>query len=148
MKKFILLTCSCLLLASCARQIDSDVYASRQVGQVSATYPGVIRQIRQVCVENEDNGVGLVGGGVAGGLIGNAAGHGHFFPTAVGAVAGAVTGSLFEKKLTEQRGFEYIVELYNGGFVTVVQGTDQCFGIGQPVFVQMSSCGRSRIIPQ
>ena len=148
MRKLIPLAMSALLLTSCVRSIDSDVYVSRQVGEVSTTYPGVIRNIREINVREESSGLGVAGGGVAGGMIGNAAGRGHFAPTAFGAVIGAVTGSLIEKKMKEQTGYEYIVELYNGGLITVVQGRDQCFGIGQPVYVMMSPCGRSRIIPQ
>jgi outer membrane lipoprotein SlyB len=152
MKHVILLAVSALLLTSCARQIDSDVYTTRQVGEVSTTYAGVIRNIREVCVQEgsqlEDNGLGMVGGGVAGGVVGSAVGRGHFVPTAFGAVAGAVTGSLLEKKMKQQIGYEYVVELYNGGLITVVQGRDQCFGIGQPVYVMMSPYGRSRIVPQ
>lgn len=152
MKNVILLAVSALLLTSCVRQIDSNVYTSRQVGEVSTTYAGIIRNIRVVCVQEgsqlEDNGLGLVGGGVAGGVVGSAVGRGHFVPTAVGAVAGALTGSLIEKRAKQQMGYEYVVELCNGGLITVVQGRDQCFGIGQPVFVLMSPYGRSRIVPQ
>lgn len=152
MKNVILLAVSALLLTSCARQIDSNVYTSRQAGTVSTTYAGIIRNIREVSVQEgsqlEDNGLGIVGGGVAGGVVGSAVGRGRFVPTAVGAIAGAVTGSLVEKKMKQQMGYEYIVELYNGGLITIVQGCDQCFGIGQPVYVIMSPGGRSRIIPQ
>ena len=152
MGKWILLVVSAILFTSCARQIESDVYASRQVGEVSTTYPGVIRNIREVCVgegeQLEENGVGIAGGGVAGGVLGSAIGKGRFAPTAIGAVAGAVTGAFVEKKLKQQMAFEYVVELYNGNFITVVQGQDQCFGIGQPVYVMISQMGRSRIVPQ
>jgi outer membrane lipoprotein SlyB len=152
MKEIILLLLCATLFTSCAKQIDSDVYASRQVGEVSTTYPGIIRHVRQVCVEQgeqlEDNGLGIVGGGVAGGVVGSALGRGHFVPVAAGAIAGAVAGSLVEKKFKQQMAFEYIVQLYNGNFITVVQGQDQFFNIGQPVYVMASPSGRSRIIPQ
>lgn len=152
MKKILLFVMLATVSTSCARQIDSDVYSSRQVGQVTTTYAGVVRSIREVLVESgnqlEDNGLGIAGGGIAGGVVGSAVGRGHFLPTAIGAVAGAVTGSLVEKKMKQQMGYEYIVELSGGGLITVVQGTDQYFGIGQPVFVMMSPYGRSRIVPQ
>lgn len=152
MKKWILLAVNTVLLASCARNIDSDVYASRQVGEVSTTYPGIIRNARAVCVEQggqlEENGLGIAGGGVAGGVLGNAIGRGRFAPTAAGVIAGAVAGSLVEKKLKQQMAFEYVVELYNGSLMTIVQGRDQMFNIGQPVYVMISPFGRSRIAPQ
>lgn len=148
----ILLTAGILLFSSCARQISSDVYASRQVGEVSVTYAGIIRNVREVCIEQgdqlEDNGLGIAGGGVTGGVLGSTLGRGRFIPTAAGAIAGAVAGSLIEKKLKEQLAFEYIVEIENGGLMTVVQGRDQFFSIGQPVYVIISQTGRSRISPQ
>lgn len=152
MKNMILLAVSALLLASCVRHIDSNVYASRQVGEVSTTYAGIIRNIREVCIQEhdrlEDNGLGIVGGGVAGGVIGSSLGRGHLAPTAIGAVTGAIAGSLIENSARKQMGFEYTVELYNGGLITVVQGCDYYFGIGQPVLVMISPFGRSRIVPQ
>lgn len=152
MKQIILLTLGAVLLTSCAREIDSDVYAAGHVGEVSTTYAGVIKNVRQVTVQHgeqlEDNGLGIVGGGVAGGVIGSAVGKGNFAPTAAGAIVGAVAGSFAEKKLKQQTALEYIVELENGSLMTVVQGMDQPLSIGQPVYVMVSQGGRSRITPQ
>ena len=147
MKKIIFLALNVVLLSSCGREIDSDVYVSRQVGEVSTTYAGVIRSIREVIVQEGDS-LGDNGLGVAGGVVGNAVGHGHFAPTAFGAVAGAVAGSLLERKMKQQTGREFVVELYSGGLMTIVQGCDEPFYIGQPVYVMMSPRGRSRIVPQ
>jgi outer membrane lipoprotein SlyB len=138
-----------LSITSCARQISSNVYAADRIGEISTTYPGIVRNVRQVCVAEgerlEDNSTGLVGGAVAGGLVGNACG-GRFLPTAVGAVAGAIGGSVIEKNLKQQTAFEYIVEIENGGLMTIVQGTDSMFCVGQSVYVIISQTGRSRII--
>lgn len=147
-----LLLMGSLFLASCAQQISSDVYSSRQVGEVSRTYAGVIKNVREITVQQgenlEDNGLGIAGGGVAGGVVGSALGKGSFAPTAAGAIAGAVAGSLLEKKMKQQMALEYVVELDNGDLVTVVQGKDQVFYVNQPVYVLMSYSGRSRITPQ
>lgn len=152
MKHFLFLTMGALLLTSCAREISSDVYASRQVGEVSMTYSGVIRSVRPITVEHgenlEDNALGIAGGGLAGGVIGNAVGRGNFVPTAAGAVVGAVAGSFVEKKLKTQTALEYVVQLDDGGLMTVVQGQDQVFQVGQPVYVLASPQGRSRITAQ
>ena len=141
-----------VLFSSCARNISSDTYASRQVGEVSTTYAGVVRSMREITVEHgeqlEDNGLGLATGGIAGGVIGNAVGRGNVLPTAAGAIAGAVAGSFVEKKLKQQSALEYTVELENGNLLTIVQGKDQVFAIGQPVYVLVSPLGRSRITPQ
>lgn len=125
---------STVLITSCAREISSDVYSSRQVGKVSTTYAGTIKNVREVTVQQgeqlEDNGLGIAGGGIAGGVIGSAVGRGNFAPTAAGAIVGAVAGSLVEKKLKQQQALEYVVELDQGGLLTVVQGTDQQFDVG------------------
>jgi len=147
----ILLIGSLASLASCARQISSDVYASSAVGEVSTTYAGVIRSVRSVTVDDSEslgsNQAGLLGGGGAGALIGNAFGKG-IAPMAVGAIVGAVGGSLIEKKIKRQLGLEYVVQLETGGLMTVVQGVDDTFAIGQAVYVIVSQFGRSRIIAQ
>lgn len=152
MKKYLLLVCGLLTFTSCAREISSDVYTAKQVGEVSMTYAGVIQGVRPVTVEHGenlgDNELGIVGGGVAGGLVGSTVGKGNFVPVAAGAIAGAVAGAFIEKKVKQQNALEYVVQLDNGGLMTVVQGEDQVFGIGQPVYVLMSPRGRSRITAQ
>lgn len=152
MKKIVLLGIGAIALTSCAREISSDVYASRQVGEVSTTFAGVIKNVRQVTVEHgenlEDNSLGIAGGGIAGGVIGHAVGRGNLAPTAAGAIVGAVAGSFAEKKLKQQTALEYVVQLDNGSLMTVVQGQDQVFSVGQPVYVMTSYGGRSRITPQ
>lgn len=148
MKNVLFLIISGLLLTSCMRQISSDVYASRQVGEVSVTYRGVIQNCRGVYASQESSGVGVAGGGIAGGVVGTAIGRGNVLGTVAGAVAGAMTGSLVEKNLKKQHALEYIVKLDDGQLLTIVQGHDQVFNIGQPVYVIVSQAGRSRIVPQ
>lgn len=147
----LLLAFGVLFLSSCVSQMSSHEYVTRQVGEVCLTYAGKIKSMRAVCVSHgdqlENNELGIMGGGLAGGILGNAVGRGRFVPTAVGAVAGAVTGSLIEKRAKQQTAFEYIVELDQGGLMTIVQGPDQYFCIGQPVYVIVSQTGRSRIAP-
>jgi outer membrane lipoprotein SlyB len=112
---------------------------------------GTIKSNRSVTVNQhsqlDENELGLIGGGVAGGVIGGSTGRGHVLPAAIGAVAGAVAGSLIEKKVKQQSGLEYIVELENGDLLTIVQGKGDEFFVGQSVYVIVSpSGGRSRII--
>ena len=148
----LILLVTALTLTSCARQISSDMYAAPCVGEASVTYAGVIRNVRDVCVDGADelgnNQAGLFGGGAAGGIAGNAIGRGGLLPTAAGALIGAVGGTMIEKKLKRQAGLEYVVALDNGGLMTVVQGADQVFMPGQPVYVIVSQSGRSRITLQ
>ena len=147
----ILAAFSITCLTSCASNISSDNYVSRNVGEASTTYAGTIRSVREVCVDESNrlsgNQSGAVGGGAAGGLVGNALGGG-LLPTAAGAVVGAVGGSFIEKKLKQQSALEYVVQLEDGGLMTVVQGLDNPFCVGQPVYVIVSQFGRSRVVSQ
>ena len=144
---------SVLLLSSgCARQISSDVYSASSVGEVSSSAPGVIIGARQVTIEDkeylEENGLGLVGGGIGGALVGSQIGKGSGNTLAIigGGVAGAVAGAYAEKALKTQNAMEYIISLESGETKSVVQGLDPVFAAGQKVWVIASHQGRSRVI--
>ena len=138
--------------SSCARQISPDVYAAGAVGETSETYPGVIIHARLVNVQDkerlQENGLGIIGGGVGGVLAGSQIGKGRGNDLAMigGAIAGATLGALAEKSLKEQNGMEYVVQLENGSTRTVVQGPQPQLSVGQNVYMIVSHAGRSRII--
>jgi outer membrane lipoprotein SlyB len=140
------------LTTSCAREISSDVYAADHVGEASTTYAGTIIHARQVTVQDaerlQDNGLGIVGGGVGGALAGSQVGKGkgNTLATIGGAVVGATAGAFAEKALKTQTGMEYVVQLENGQSMTVVQGPSPAFSIGQNVYVIVGQKGRSRLI--
>lgn len=149
MKHLLLITLTSVLFTSCVRQqISGGVYPARQVGEASMTYAGSIVNVRPVCVQQQQTGVGTIAGGVAGGALGSALGRGCFAPTALGAIAGAVVGSAVEEDASRQTGFEYVIQLDNGQLMTVVQGCDQFFQCGEPVYVIISGNGRSRVTRQ
>jgi outer membrane lipoprotein SlyB len=155
MRRSITLISMALLVAvvatGCARQISSNVYSASSVGETSTTYPGVIISARQVTVEDkeylEQNGLGIVGGGVGGALAGSqfGKGTGNTLATVGGAVAGAVAGAYAEKALKSQNAMEYVVALENGESKTVVQGLDPTLAVGQKVWLMVSYQGRSRV---
>ncbi|SCA62650.1 Outer membrane lipoprotein pcp [Chlamydiales bacterium SCGC AG-110-M15] len=150
---FIASALSLTLFTSCAREISSNVYEADHVGETSETYRGVIISARQIRVTDkerlEENTLGAVGGGVTGAVVGSniGKGKGSEVGSVVGALAGAVLGSMAEKKLKEQMGMEYVVELSNGELRTVVQGTNQALSVGQNVLLMVGKTGRSRLIP-
>lgn len=152
LKKFILVTFSLACLSSCAKQISSDFYSSRSIGEASTTYIGTIRNIRQVRVgqssQLDQNTTGIVSGGILGGAIGGAASRGNVLPVAAGAIAGAFVGSLIEKDIKNQMALEYIIEMNDGRLITIVQGTNNYFYVNQPVYVIISPSGHSRIVPR
>lgn len=148
MKYFLLISFASILFTSCIRQqLSPNVYAARQVGEASMTYSGCIVSVRPICVQQQ-TGVGAIAGGVAGGALGSVIGNGYFAPTALGAIAGAVVGSAVEQDTSRQTGFEYVIQLDNGQLMSVVQGCDPFFQCGDPVYVIMSSSGRSRVTKQ
>lgn len=140
------------LSSGCARQISSDVYSGSSVGEISTTVPGIIISARQVIVEDkeylEENGLGLVGGGIGGALAGSqiGKGRGNALATIGGGVAGAVAGAYAEKALKRQNAIEYIVSLESGEAKSIVQGMEPAFAEGQKVWVISSHQGRSRVI--
>lgn len=144
MKYILLITFASVLFTSCA----CHVYPPRQVGEACMTYSGCIVNVRPVCVQQQQTGLGAVAGGVAGGAIGSVIGRGCLAPTAFGAIAGAVVGSAVEQNNGRQTGFEYVIQLDNGQLMTVVQGCDTFFQCGDPVYVSMSGSGRSRVTRQ
>lgn len=142
------------LLASCARELCPDVYSDRCIDAPSKTFSGTVRNMRCVSVTENDrlqeNGLGLIAGGVLGGVAGNmlGKGKGNTLATVGGAVAGATAGAMTEKKLKEQNAMEYVVELDDGSLMTVVQGLKPTLQTGQKVYVMVSQQGRSRIVCQ
>jgi outer membrane lipoprotein SlyB len=154
-KNKVIVTILCILalsVTSCERNINSNAYTAASVGEASFSYQGTVISTRQVQVQEgdklEDNKTGIGLGAVGGGLIGNQFGNGsgNVAATIGGAVVGGFLGSMAEKKLKEQNGFEYVVKLTNGQIKTVVQGLDAVFGVGQRVIVIVSNDGRSRVI--
>ena len=155
MKKAFSITLSLLmvmLLNNCAKNISSNEYSEAEVGAVKQTYRGVVLNVRNVKVQGadrlQDNSMGLVGGGVAGGVLGSMVGKGHgaTIATLAGAAAGALGGAMAEKKLKEQNGVEYTVELNSGRIMTIVQGPEPRINPGQHVLVMVGSKGRSRVV--
>lgn len=158
MRRIVTLVClgvvATVISGGCARQISSNVYSGAAVGETSSTYPGVIISARQVTVEDkeylEQNGLGIVGGGVGGAYLGSKVGkgEGNTLATVGGALAGAAAGAFAEKALKSQNAMEYVIALENGESKTVVQGSDPMMSVGQKVWLMVSYQGRSRITPR
>ena len=64
-----------------------------------------------------------------------------------GAVLGGYAGGKAQEGLSSQRGMEYIVKLDSGKSITLTQGDDVVFSVGQSVYVLDADSGeRARII--
>jgi outer membrane lipoprotein SlyB len=78
---------------------------------------GVIESVHEVDVKGRGgSGVGVVGGAVVGGLLGNqvGAGRGKDLMTVVGAVGGAVAGNEVEKRVKTTKSYSVTVRMSDG----------------------------------
>jgi len=77
---------------------------------------GVIDSIREVTTKGEGSGLGVIGGAVVGGLLGNqvGAGSGKDVATVAGAVGGAVAGNQIEKSVKSTKSYDIIVRFEDG----------------------------------
>lgn len=151
MKKFLIL-CFAAALTACTANLNTSSYQTSATGKVNSVQEGVVINVRQVRIATENGGVGSLAGGVAGGAAGSMIG-GNSAVNVIGAVGGAVLGGILGSKaqesLSAQNGYEYIVKLDSGKAVTLTQGADTVFKVGQPVYVLDADYGdRARIIPR
>ena len=149
MKKCLVL-CMTVVLTACAANLNNDRYQTSAAGQINSVQEGVIINARPVRIATENGGVGSLAGGVAGGAAGSMIG-GNTAVNVIGAVGGAVLGGFLGSKaqegLSAQNGMEYIVKLDSGRAITLTQGADVKFSVGQAVYVLDADYGeRARII--
>ena len=149
MKK-ILAIAMATILSACAANLDTNRYQTSATGQINSVQEGVVINVRPVRIATENGGVGTIAGGIAGGVLGNTVG-GSSVANTLGAVGGAVLGGYLGSKtqegLSAQNGYEYIVKLDSGKAITLTQGADKVFSVGQPVYVLDADYGeRARII--
>ncbi len=150
--KRILSLIAAIALTACAQNLDTARYSTSATGTINNVAEGVIINARPVTITTENGAVGQIAGGVAGGVLGNTIG-GSSVANTLGAVGGAVLGGYLGGKaqqgLSRQNGMEYIVKLDSGRAITLTQGTDEIFKVGQKVYVLDADRGeRARIIPR
>jgi outer membrane lipoprotein SlyB len=142
-----------IMLSGCAPDLGGSDYKATSVGEVSQTYKGQIVAARTITIHARDADkpapIGTAIGGVGGALIGSQIGGGKGSVVAGGllGLGGAFAGHFIEKKITEQKGMEYQIQLDNGELITISQGIEPQMGPGQRVAVVVSQKGRSRVVP-
>ena len=137
-------------LAACAEDYGPrvDRYSPYEAGYVAHVDRGVIVSARPIEFGSGDNGGATIVGGVAGGLVGNAASHGRDrgLATVGGALAGALIGNAVAGD-HRHPGFAYTVQLDRGGrIIEVPQPGAQPIPPGVRVNVVYEG-GRARLIP-
>jgi outer membrane lipoprotein SlyB len=145
MKIFLVLVATLVVLAGCTSNISPQTYSVGSVGQVNRTVSASVISAREVDVSGS-TGIGGSAGTAAGAVIGSAAGGNNSRGNIVGAIGGAVVGGLagsaIEANATKQKAMEYVVETENGNLMTIVQGADSMFSVGQKVLVLYGSPSR------
>jgi len=87
---------------------------------------GMVESVRQVDDKGQANGVGAVGGGVAGAVLGHQLDHGNKLVTVLGAAGGALLGNQIEKTARATKHWELTVR-YDDGSTQVFNSPDQPF---------------------
>lgn len=100
---------------SVSTQAQSSTEA-KSSAQAKCTECGVIDSIREVTTKGEGSGLGVIGGAVVGGLLGNqvGAGSGKDVATVAGAVGGAVAGNQIEKSVKSTKSYDITVRFEDG----------------------------------
>ena len=101
--------------ANTSTQADSPARAYPSTQRKCAEC-GVIDSIREVTAKGEGSGLGVVGGAIVGGLLGNqvGAGSGKDVATVAGAVGGAVAGNQIEKSVKSTKSYDITVRFEDG----------------------------------
>lgn len=136
-----------LLLSACAHNVSPNSYSVGSVGHVNRTVAATVVSARPVAI----TGTAALGGttGAAAGAVAGSSIGGSTRANVLGAIGGAIVGGLagaaIESNATKQTGIEYVVQTENDNLMTLVQGSDPPFAVGQRVLVLYGS--PSRIIP-
>ncbi len=146
MKQKLLVTCilGAVALSGCVVQPNSaSVYQARQTQGEQSVRMGVVESLRNVLIEQNQSGVGTLGGAALGGLAGNTVGRGN--GSVAGAIGGAIVGGLIgqqvEKNMNTKAGLEITIKLDNGNLTAVTQEADEPFNVGDRV--RLLSNGRT-----
>ncbi len=136
------------LLAAACTSTRGTMYARHDAGRAWTVRDATVVQVVEATIEGYSGVIGTYGGGYVGHSVGHTigSGAGSSVAGAVGAVAGAVVGRRVEKSATEQKAWELLVEIDNGGeTLAIVQPADQNFDAGEKVRVYTRPDGSARV---
>ena len=96
---------------------------------------GVVTSVKPVRQQARTSKVGLIGGAVVGGLVGNEIGDGNPLATAGGAVGGAYLGNKIGQRVQSGTRYRVVVRMDNGGTRTLTYASNPGFRTGSHVRV-------------
>ncbi|AVU35254.1 glycine zipper 2TM domain-containing protein [Serratia marcescens] len=138
-KRLLVVAVAAVTLAGCANEsMSGDVYSSSQAKQVQNVTYGTLVSVRPVKIQGGEgsNALGMIGGAVIGGLLGNTVGGGtgRTLATAVGAIAGGAAGNSIGEVAGRTSGYELEIKTDQKENIVVVQKAgDTKFSPGQRV---------------
>ena len=134
----------CVAFTACAPNVSPDTYSVGSVGQVNRSVAARVISARPVAIAGNSAAGGVVGAG-AGAVAGSAIGSGaraNIIGAIGGAVVGGLAGAAIESGSTKQTGIEYVVQTENDNLMTIVQGAEPVYIVGQKVLVLYGSPAR------
>jgi outer membrane lipoprotein SlyB len=135
------------VLTGCAT--STNMYGRYDAGRPWVVQEATVMQVTEATIDGKEEGyIGTIGGGFIGHSLGYSVGHGagSSIAGAVGAVAGAIVGQQAERKATQKRAWEILVELEGGAeTLAIVQPADQDFSSGEKVRLYTRSDGAARV---
>lgn len=155
-KHVCLLFLVCFLLVNataCHSRYGGSSYSGYETRQAQTVEWGTIESVDYVIIDDENTGVGLIGGAFAGGALGGLMGggyRGHVVGTVIGSVAGAAIGYGIEDATNTSRALEYTILLDSGNRIAIVQSVDTSeapLREGDYVRVLTSPDGTTRVRP-
>lgn len=127
----------------------SESYSRYDANQTMNVEYGTVRELRHVNMRGYSDGVGAVTGAVIGGITGNAV-SGRWdkgLGTMLGILVGGLVGTTAQQNMTQQAGWELILQLDSGRTVAIaVPATSTQFVVGQRVKL-MEGGNNSRVVP-
>ena len=96
---------------------------------------GVVQSVHEVQTKGEGSGIGVVGGAVVGGVLGNQVGHGdgRKVATVIGAVGGAAAGNEVEKYVKSSKSYEITVRFDDGSSRVITEPETTTWRAGDKV---------------
>lgn len=120
-----------------ARSFGSAPVPVRQAVAARCGDCGVVQSVRSYKVAGQGSAVGVVGGGVLGGVVGNqfGGGNGRTALTVLGALGGAYAGNQIEKQVRSTTRYEMTVRMDDGSVRTLRSASPYNWNSGDAVRV-------------
>lgn len=146
--KILLTSLLLFFLAGCASNMSGTSYSRDQARKVQTVQQGTVIHIQQVHIEGTKSPVGAIAGAFMGYALGNTvgSGSGQKIARTAGAIGGAGAGAAIEEKATSQQGIELTIELDDENVISVVQGAEEHFDVGDRVRVLRNPNGTARVV--